>query len=276
VTYSTLMVHLELGYSNAAVLQVAGDLAARFDAAVIGIAACQPMQILYGDSYVSGDLIDQDREEIEKELKEAEAEFRNVLQPRVETLEWRSTVMLASLSDYLAQEGRGADLLITKVDPPGSIFDTSKRIDTADLVMRIGRPVLVVPTAAATPKFERVVVGWKDTRETRRAVFDALPLLKKATHVAVVEIAAKEELAAAHAHLKDVVAWLKRHGVMAEAIATPSTGDDTTRLNAIVAEQNADVLVAGAYGHNRLREWVLGGVTRDLLLRSARCAFVSH
>jgi nucleotide-binding universal stress UspA family protein len=176
----------------------------------------------------------------------------------------------------LAQEGRSADLLVTKVDPPGSMLDTSKRIDTADLVMRIGRPVLIVPTAAATPKFERVVVGWKDTRETRRAIFDALPLLKKATHVAVVEIAAKEQLAAAHAHLKDVVTWLKRHGVMAEAIAAPSTGDDTTRLNAIAVEQDADVVVAGAYGHNRLREWVLGGVTRDLLLRSARCALVSH
>jgi nucleotide-binding universal stress UspA family protein len=276
VTYATLMVRLELGHSNAALLQIAGDLAERFDAGVIGIAACQPLQVLYGDSYISGDLIDQDRDEIEKEIKEAEAEFRSVLQPRVEALEWRSTVTLASLSDYLAREARSADLLITKVDPAGSLLDTSKRVDTADLVMRIGRPVLIVPITVDKPKFDRVIVGWKDTRESRRAIFDALPLLKKAAHVAVVEIAAKEDLAAAHTHLEDLVLWLKRHGVVAEAIAAPSTGDDSDRLDAIAQEQDADVVVAGAYGHSRLREWVLGGVTRDLLLRSARCALISH
>ena len=120
------------------------------------------------------------------------------------------------------------------------------------------------------------VVGWKDTRETRRAAFDALPLLKKAAHVAVVEIAAEEELAAAGTHLDDVVGWLKRHGVVVVSLAAPSTGDDATQLNAIAEEHGADVIVAGAYGHSRLREWVLGGVTRDLLLRADRCSLVSH
>ena len=76
---------------------------------------------------------------------------------------------------------------------------------------------------------DRALVAWKDTRDTRRAVSDALPLLKHAAGVTVVEIA---------------------------------TG--------------ADVVVAGAYGHSRLREWVLGGVTRDLLLSANRCALVSH
>ena len=57
MTYATLMVHLELGHSNAGLLQVAGDLAERFHAGVIGIAACQPVQIVYGEGYVSGDVI---------------------------------------------------------------------------------------------------------------------------------------------------------------------------------------------------------------------------
>jgi nucleotide-binding universal stress UspA family protein len=275
VTYATLMVHLELGHLNGGLLQIAGDLAERFHAGVIGIAACQPMQIAYGDGYVPGDFIEQDREEIEREIKTAEAEFRSALQTRVGTLEWRSTAMFASLADYLAREARSADLLITGVASP-ALLDASRRVNTGDLVMQVGRPVLIVPAAAAKVKLERVVIGWTDTRETRRAALDALPLLKKVAHVTVVEIAAEEQLASARTRLEDVVGWLKRHGVVAKSLLSPATGDDATRLNAIAQEQGADVIVAGAYGHSRLREWVLGGVTRDLLLRADRCSLVSH
>jgi nucleotide-binding universal stress UspA family protein len=275
VTYATLMVHLELGHSNAGLLQVAGDLAERFQAGAIGIAACQPMQIVYGDGYVYGDVIEQDRKEIEKKIKEAKAEFQTALQSRVRTHEWRSAVTFAPLSDYLARNARSADIVITSV-ACGDLLDASRRLNTGDLVMQVGRPVLIVPRSADKPKLERVVVAWKDTREARRAAVDALPLLKSAAHVAVVEIAAEEELAAARMHLEGVVVWLKRHGVVAVPLASVSTGHDATRLNAIAHEQGADVIVAGAYGHNRVREWALGGVTRDLLLRGDRCSLVSH
>jgi len=275
MTYATLMVHLELRRLNAGLLQIAGDLAERFHAGVIGIAAGKPMQVAYNEGYIPQDLIEKDREEIEKELKEAEADFRRALQTHVRTVEWRSTVTYAPLADYLAREARSADLIITGVGSSG-MFDGSRRVYTGDLIMQLGRPVLIVPAAVDKLKLERVVVGWKDTRETRRAVFDALPLLKMGAHVTVVEIVAEEELPAARTHLEDVVGWLKRHGVTAKSLAVPSTGDDATRLNAIAQEQGADVIVAGAYGHSRLREWALGGVTRDLLLRSDRCAFLSH
>ena len=275
MTYTTLMVHLEIGRSNASLLQIAGDVAEHFQAGVIGIAACQPIQPIYGDGFIAGDLMEQNRDEMAKELKEAEREFRSVLQTRVATLEWRSTVAFASLSDYIAREARGADLIITGV-ASSDLFDASRTMNTSDFVMRVGRPVLIVPAAVDKLKLDRVVVGWKDTRETRRALCDALPLLKKAAHVFVVEIAAEDELDAAHLHLDDVVGWLKRHGIVAESLASPSTGDDTTQLYAFAQDQDADVIVAGAYGHSRLREWVLGGVTRDLLLRADRCAFVSH
>jgi nucleotide-binding universal stress UspA family protein len=146
-----------------------------------------------------------------------------------------------------------------------------------DLVMQVGRPILIVPAAADKLKLERVVVFWKETREARRAAFDALPLLKKAVNVVVAEIAAEEDLAAVRTHLEEVVGWLKRHGVVAEVLALPSTGDDATGLNAIAEEQGADIIVAGAYGHGRLREWAFGGVTSDLLLRPQdRCSLVSH
>lgn len=274
MAYAALMVHLELGQSNAGLLRTAGGLAARFQADVIGIAACQPMQLMYSDGYIPGDLIERDQGEREAEVKAAETEFRAAFPAG--SPEWRSAVIMEPLADYLACEARSADLFITGVDQNASIFDTSRHVSIGDLVTRIGRPVLVVPATADRMTPERVLVAWKDTRESRRAVFDAIPLLKKASHVAIVEIAAREELDAARARLDGVGAWLKRHGIAAVSLPVPSTGDDMGQLNTVAGEQGADVIVAGAYGHSQLREWALGGMTSDFLLRADRCTLVSH
>jgi nucleotide-binding universal stress UspA family protein len=276
VTYKTLMVHLEPKHANTGLLRITGDLAERFGAAVIGVAACQPVQIIEGDVYVSGDLVQQEREEIDKEINAAEAEFRTALHDRASALEWRSAVTFASLPDYLADEARSVDLIVTRVDHPGSVFDGTRYVSVGDLVMQAGRPVLIVPAAANELRLERALVAWQDTREARRAVLDALPLLKRATHIAVVEVVAAAELPAARVRVRDVVAWLGRHGIVAEALASASTDDDGIRLGAVAADQGADIIVAGAYGHNRIREWAFGGVTRELLLHSDRCVLVSH
>ncbi len=183
--------------------------------------------------------------------------------------------MFGSLADYVACEARSADLVITGVDQ-ASLLESSSRVSASELVMLVGRPVLIVPASLDTLKFERVLVGWKDTREARRAILDALPLLKKAAHVSVVEIADDEECNAARARIDDVAGWLARQGVTAQTMTFPPAGDDARRLDAIAQEQAADVIVAGAYGHSRVREWVFGGVTRDLLLAADRCTLVSH
>jgi nucleotide-binding universal stress UspA family protein len=269
------MVYLQLGRPNTGLLDIAGNLAQRFRAHAIGIAACQPMQMDFGDNYVSGEIFELDRDGIRKDTNNAEAEFRNALQGRAGAIEWRSEVTLDALSDYLAREARCADLIITGVASDDSI-SPARRADTGALVMQAGRPVLIVPAAADTLKLERMVVAWKDSRETRRSIVDALPLLKMAAHVLVIELAAEPDLADARTHLEDVVSWLKRHGVAAESQASLSTGDDASRLNDIVQEQGADIIVAGAYGHSRMREWAFGGVTRNLLLQGNCCALVSH
>jgi nucleotide-binding universal stress UspA family protein len=145
-------------------------------------------------------------------------------------------------------------------------------VNLGDLIMQLGRPVLLVPAAPDVSKLDRVVVGWKETREARRAV----SLLKAAAQVTVVEVAEENELAVARSHVADVVAWLERHGVAAEALTLTSTGDDSTQLNAIAHDRGANLLVAGAYGHSRLREWALGGVTSALLESTSRCSLLSH
>jgi nucleotide-binding universal stress UspA family protein len=274
MTYATLMVHLELARANAGLLRLAGDLAARFDAGIIGIAACQPMPMYYADGY-SGDMIELDRAEMAKEIKAAEDEFRSALQGKVANVEWRSTVAFGLVADYLACEARAADLILTGI-ASGGMFDSSRAVNTGDLLMQAGRPVLVVPLAAEKLKLEQVLVGWKDTREARRAVVDALPFLKQAARVTVAAIASADDMAASRTQLEDVARWLRRHGVAAFALASPASGNDATALYTLAQDQGADLIVAGAYGHTRLREWVLGGVTKDLLLSKDRYSLVSH
>jgi len=269
------MVNLQLGQVNTGLLKIAAELAERLNADIIGIAACQPTQMVYGESYVSGDLIEKNVEELNRELKVAEHEFRDTLQAHKGTFEWRHQMMTASISDYVAHESRCADLIITSA-PSESWLDSSRSVNTGDLIMRSGRPILIVPTDKSTLPMQQVLVAWKDTREARRAVYDALPLLGRAAHVAVIEIADDNCLLEARRHLRDVLAWLKQHSVIAESIALNSDGDNAKRLQSIAQELNADLIVAGAYGHSRMREWTLGGVTRDYLLSSACCALVSH
>lgn len=276
MAFATLMVRLELGHSNANLLKIVGDLAQRFHASVVGITACQPIETVYGDSYLAGPFVAQDRDEIEKEIKAAEAEFRSALCACAGNLEWRAAVTFAPLSEYVAQEARSADLLITGADSGRSLVGGSRYLDTGDLVIRLGRPVLIVPAGANELKLEHAVIGWKETREARRAAVDALPFLRAAKRVTVVEVAGEEDVASARAHLDDVVSWLKRHDVLAKPLVSAAKRDDAGELDAITRELGADLVVAGAYGHSRMREWVLGGVTRDLLLCADRCSLVSH
>jgi nucleotide-binding universal stress UspA family protein len=268
MTTATLMVHLQPGWSSAGVLAIAGDLAERLHAGVIGIAACQPIQIVEGDGYVPTELLQADDDEIVKGIKNAEAQFRDAFQKRGRPVEWRSAVMVGSLADYIAREARCADLVVTSA--------TWRQAKISDLVMQLGRPVLIVPAPAGKLNLDHVLVAWKDTRETRRATLDALPLLKRAARVTLAEIADEKDLSRSRTHLGSVSNWLKSHGISVEILVASSTGHDAMQLGSIAQELGADLIVAGAYGHSRLREFVLGGVTNDLLLCADRCSFVSH
>jgi nucleotide-binding universal stress UspA family protein len=275
MTYKTLMVSLNLGESNERVLDVAASLAQRFDAHVIGIAGGHPMQIDYAEGYSTSDAHPTQGKAMSQQMADVQAEFRNALQARVDKLEWRETQKLESLGDFAARQARSTDLLITGVSD-GECFGTPRAVRAVDLIMCLGRPVLVVPATADKPRLECVLVAWKDTRESRRAAADALPLLKRAAHVCVVEIADEADLREAQVRLDDVVAWLARHGVVAQALAASTNPADFDQLGAIASAQGADLIVAGGYGHSRLREWVMGGVTRRLLQGAQRCSLLSH
>ena len=170
---------------------------------------------------------------------------------------------------------RAADLIVTaRPSPHGNLMHGP---DVANLVMQAGRPVLVVPADAATFSADRVLVAWKDTRESRRAVSDALPLLTKAKEVHVVAIPEPEGNAAATlAGADDVVNWLARHGVQCRSRRASGLRRRWQVDRDAADEIGADIIVAGAFGHSRFMEWLLGGVTRHLLHSAKACVLFSH
>jgi nucleotide-binding universal stress UspA family protein len=276
-SYKTLLVHLDPRCANQAVLAVATDLALLFSARVIGVAGGHTLQpgLAAGD-ILSADLVERDHQESVQQLHDTKERLETALLGRASGLEWCTIGALTPLAEQIATMARGCDIVVTGSGKLGSSWDWSSPEMISDLVMRVGRPVLVVPSDATGLRTGHAILAWKDSREVRRAAADSLPLLARMLRVTVIEIAGDEELAAARDRVTDVAHWLGRHGITAEILVMPAQGDDAVRLDGVLAQQAADLLVAGAYGHSRLREWVLGGVTADLLLRPRALSLVSH
>ena len=272
---SILMACMRTDRSNADLLAVVADMARRFSAAVVGVVARQASMHSAVMAIGPGESPDRDLEKFRERAAPLEAEFRSALS-MVEDLQWRSEMTAGPASQHIADEARGVDLIVAAAEPGEPIFLPSPEIDVSDLLMRSGRPVLIAPAGAAGLKLTRALVCWKDSREARRAVVDALPILKSSKGVDVVELVDGREMEAARRRLADVGDWFARHGVEANCLASPLHGAEATHLAAIAKDLEADLIVAGAFGHSRLREWAFGGVTRDLLLKADRCILVSH
>lgn len=275
MNYKTIMVSLALDRPNDACLAVAGDLAERFAARVIGIAASDIRPTLY---FAEGDyaqkVLEDEAAAVQRRLSELEAEFRTSVSKRAKSVEWRSAPVLPI--PYVMQHARAADVIVVgaRAEP---IVDPCVAADPSDLVMQAGRPVIVVPPTVQWLDMRSVLVAWKDVREARRAVFDALPLLDAAKDVTIAEIPVQDsERADALSHVEDVARWLRDHGIAANTVVPEAEADIAKQLEQIAANVGAGAVIAGAYGHSRFREWILGGVTRHLATESGRCAFLSR
>lgn len=148
-----------------------------------------------------------------------------------------------------------------------------------NLLIGSGRPVLVVPPkhhAKSVPK--RAVIAWQPSRETTRAVHDALPLLKTAESVDILLIDPEiGEFAHGDQPGADIAAHLAKHGLKVQVYVRPRMGHSiAASILQHAKEVGADLVVAGGYGHSRFREFMLGGVTRELLRLTHLPVLFSH
>ena len=276
MTYATVMVSLALGQPNDARLQVAGELAERFEAAIVGVAAARFAPPLYfTDGAAAQRLIDQEEASIKRRLADLEVQFRAATKARGGRVEWRSAMDFPAR--FVSAQARCADIVVSGGQSP-AFSDSFALASPKDLVMQAGRPLLVVPDRIDWLDLRSVLVAWKDTPEARRAVADALPMLRKAKDITIVEISeADEDRAVVAERVSDVAAWLARHGVTATARVVEAGNEAAAvQLERIAGDVGAGLIVAGAYGHSRFSELILGGVTEYLVTQSARCALLSH
>jgi nucleotide-binding universal stress UspA family protein len=208
-------------------------------------------------------------------LKEIKSEFRAAMQNRALEVEWRYAEDFPTR--FIVREARACDIIVVGEGARGGLADPFVQVNRSDLVMQVGRPLPVAPEACNWLDLRSVLVAWKDTAEARRAVSDALPLRRKATEVTIVEIVADEaDHAGALFRIEDVAAWLSQHGVRASQQVPAQCDNAATQLERVASDVGAGVIIAGACGHSRLSEWILGRVTRRLINPANLCSLLSH
>src|SRR5262245_7766468 len=273
MNYKTILVHLDERARRSERLQLGLQLAAGFDAHLVALFA---LDAAYIPSYALAEAASV-MQEIEARRRmeaaaAAESEFWQAERRAGAKAEWR--LSRGSALAALQLSARYADLVIAGQPGPG---DSLAMAFAGELVLSLGRPVLFVPYAgriSATGK--RVLVAWNASREAARAVSDALPLLARADSV---ELVAFEPRQGDHGEVPsaDIALYLARHGVKATAARQSAPHLDIgSQILSRAADTSADLIVMGGYGHSRLRELVLGGVTRSMLEAMTVPVLMSH
>lgn len=272
MSYAALMVYVEAEGTPEHRVRLAASLADKFHSVLIGMSA-----IALRPPFVEDVVVEELRMAVIKEDRAKLAGkgnwFRGIAGSEHRKLEWRAVLALPSMA--LAAEARSADLIVIgRTKGPGDAYSL---LDPAEAVLRLGRPALVVPDGVSSLRAEHIVVAWKDAREARRALHDALPFLHEATRVTIVEICESGDEEPATERINDVAHYLMRHRIKSgPKIVLHREGSAAAQLIRLAEDEGADLLVAGAYGHSRVGEWVFGGVTRDLLATSPLCCLMSH
>jgi len=278
MSYKTILVHLNDKRRLESVLGPAVHLARRNNAHLIGLHVninmpMPPIGLAYGAQPLSS-VMSAQREEAEA----IGTAFAKATSNQPFVAEWRPLkVPPIDLAGVIIDHGRAADFIVAgQADPD---WEVSPLVDFPErLALQSGRPVLVVPYAGHFDEFGRnVVIAWKAGRESARAVFDALPILRTADKVHILEIKQQGDAVDGLAPDTTIAASLGRHGikptVQTSVAADISVGDV---ILSRLSDLNADLLVMGAYAHSRMRELVFGGVTRHIFRHMTVPTLFSH
>ena len=277
--YKNILIHLDNSIGCRNRLEVAFGLARDFDAELTGIFVV-PTYIVpsYVEAQISVDLMTDITEKALARAEETVTSYRQLAEAARVTLQ--TAVVEGQIIPILREHSKYADLMILGQDHPEDPDNASYGL--ADSLLFEGAcACLVVPHSGklATPG-KRSLLTWNASREAAHALREAMPLLQRADTVVVLSSEPDDgnnELANGHPHAQAILQLLESHGI--EAISSGINNPDISPTDAIIAqavEMDADLIVMGAYGHARLREIILGGVTRDLLKRAPTCLLLAH
>ena len=266
-----ILVFVQAGVGRSLQIEAAVALAKAHSAALSGLCAIDlPSVPAFAEAPIGMEIIQEEMAARRGAAKQLEARLLSAARQAGVAAEWRAVE--GEPVSVALQHGRTADLVVlAQADPDAG--GEQNRLE--ELALTLGRPALVVPYVGAPASIGRhAIVAWSATREAARAAHDALPLLRSAQSTSVVGV---DLDGAQRASLERLTAHLARHGVKAQPRAASSggLGVGDVLLN-YVANEGADLLVMGAYGHSRVRELVLGGATRTVFRQMTAPVLFSH
>lgn len=276
--YKTILVHLADERTAPAALAAAARLASDHDAHLVGLFMDLP-EVLTPPFAIGRSIVEAGRAEIRRRAQAFEAMFEAAGPGLSIRKEWRFvSPKRTSAVDTLMTHVRSADLVVTAqthADWQANLLMEYPE----DLLMQSGRPVLYVPyqgTFIETGR--RVLLAWNERREAARAAFDSLPILQRAENVSVLWIDPTADRAGTgDVPTAEIVRTLARHGVKATAMVAHGNDSDVgTVLLSQIAATNSNLLVMGGYGRWRLREYVFGGATRQVIRGMTCPVLMSH
>lgn len=272
-----ILLLVDLAKDRSPAATVAVDLAARFDAHVTGLAlAVDPIIPGFVAAPIPVELIEAAREEALKAARDGGARFEEHARMSSVSRETRiAEVLMGGAPESFVANCRLTDLVVIGQDDPDRPEPMRDALIESALFEGVA-PVLIVPYIARTGlATKRVMIAWDGSRTAARAVRSALPILKTADKVTVVIVGSAMDQPGEPG--ADLATFLSRHALSVdiETIPAPSTGVADALLNH-AADRGLDLVVMGGYGHSRVREFLFGGATRDILRTMTVPVLMTH
>ncbi len=272
-----IVVNLSVGEGARPAGDYAVSIAAAFNAHLAGIAfRYDPIVPVSGAGYIPAEVVEtQERDNTAAANAAIDRFVTAASRAGVAAEPLTLSASFAGVGDQFGRIARRFDLAIVGQAEPETSAVEEVIIEGA--LFGSGRPVVVVPYIQRSPlKLDRVLVAWDGGRAAARAIADAMPLLRRAGRVEVVIIAnergKQDEIEGA-----DMAQHLARHGLNVDVKRTVAGDVDVADvLLSHAADAGTDFIVMGGYGHSRLREFVLGGVTRSILRSMTAPVLMSH
>ena len=277
MSYKTILVHADTSPHAEQRIEAAAKLAVAENAHLVGAAMNGISRYVYADVGVAlaAGVIAAAVDALDEQAERALAQFERIASANG-VLSYERRLVGDDPAGGLALQARYADLVVlSQTDPDDASARTIS--DVPEYVMLSGgRPVLLVPFAGSFAQIGRqAVVAWNASTEAAHAVTAALPLLKRAAKVTIAIFNPDDE---AHGEQPgaDIALYLARHGMICEVYSAHAGKDAGNALLSLMADREADLLVMGGYGHTRMRELLLGGVTKTMLRCMTAPVLMAH
>ena len=272
-----IVLNLSAKKSGSRAIEYAVSMASTLEAHIAGIAfVYDPFDLVSHLGYIATDVVQEQWRDYKAEAQAALDRFSQLAsRAGVSAEPMMLRASFASVGDRFGEIARRFDLSV--VDQVNSESNTTEGAIIEGALFDSGRPVIIVPYVHRAPlKFDHVMISWDGSRPAARAIANSMPLLKRAEHIEVVivgnERGKQDEIEGA-----DIGRHLARHGlnIGVQRISHDKI-DIADALLSHAADSNADLIVMGGYGHSRVREFVLGGVTQSTLHSMTVPVLMSH